>query len=335
MRLVSSVLAVLLLVPGWSGAERLPLLGDDARITAHPVAMDRMDPTRRRLGVLTYLGGVELRSPDPVFGGFSALAVRGEQFTMLSDGGGFARFSMDAAWRIRDARFGQIPDGPGYGWQTRDRDSESMAVDPDTGAIWVGFERQNEIWRYTRDFARVSGRAAPFAMRRWPDNGGAETLIRLRDGGFVAIAESGSVRVTRGPAKGRRGRGGVRFLGDPTQAPNKAFGFVFRPPAGYSATDGVELPDGRLLILLRAATFPAGFTARLSIVDADAIRPGAMVEGREIARFEGSTQRDNMEALAITNDEKDTILWIASDDNRTWWLQRTLLLKFRLDLPPR
>jgi hypothetical protein len=44
-------------------------------------------------------------------------------------------------------------------------------------------------------------------------------------------------------------------------------------------------------------------------------------------------QHDNFEALAIAREGDATILWIASDDNNAWW-QQSLLLKFRLDLPP-
>ena len=40
---------------------------------------------------------------------------------------------------------------------------------------------------------------------------------------------------------------------------------------------------------------------------------------------------DNFEALAAVREGKDTILWIASDDNLEAW-EQSLLLKFRLDL---
>jgi hypothetical protein len=41
-------------------------------------------------------------------------------------------------------------------------------------------------------------------------------------------------------------------------------------------------------------------------------------------------QHDNFEALAITREGADTIVWIASDDNGEFW-EQSLLLKFRLN----
>ena len=40
---------------------------------------------------------------------------------------------------------------------------------------------------------------------------------------------------------------------------------------------------------------------------------------------------DNFEALALGREGGHDVLWIASDDNQAFW-QRSLLLKFRLDL---
>jgi len=40
---------------------------------------------------------------------------------------------------------------------------------------------------------------------------------------------------------------------------------------------------------------------------------------------------DNFEAIAAVREGDSTILWIASDDNQLF-LQRSLLLKFRLDV---
>ena len=44
------VAAVLAIVPGWSGPQRLPLLGRDAIVTADRVPLDPGDPARRQVG---------------------------------------------------------------------------------------------------------------------------------------------------------------------------------------------------------------------------------------------------------------------------------------------
>ena len=321
MRAVVLVLLVLLLVPGWTGEKRLDLLSPGLTITATPVLLDPDRPAGRRVGALTYLGGVELDSPDPAFGGFSAMHVAGDRFTLLDDGGNVVQFRMGSDWRVRDIAFRALPDGPGTGWEKPDRDSESLAVSPDGRQLWVGFERANAIWRYSADLARAEGAVRPRPMQRWPGNAGPESMVRLGDGSFIVISE-GATR------ESRPGVTGLWFAGDPITA-RRGFGFRFVPPEGYEPTDMAELPGGRALLVLVRRFDRRGFTSRLLIVPRAAIRPLALVRGRELARFARPLPSDNFEALAVTREGGRTILWIASDDNQNWW-QRTLLLKFAL-----
>jgi hypothetical protein len=55
-----------------------------------------------------------------------------------------------------------------------------------------------------------------------------------------------------------------------------------------------------------------------------------VAKGIEIASFARPLLHDNFEALAITQEGADTIVWIASDDNGQFW-EQSLLLKFRLE----
>lgn len=323
MRICLSVLLLLFLLPSYSGEERLSLLEGPPVIHAHRVDLDWRNPARRKLGALTFLGGVHLTSPDPEFGGFSAMSVVGDRFTLLSDGGNIVNFRLDSRWRLSEASFAALPDGPGRGWSKLDRDSESLTRDPVTGQFWVGFERANQIWRYSSGFARTEAHAAPSAMVEWSENGGAESLVRLRDGSFIVLAES---------VKGARAgtRRGLWFAGDPVRQPGRGFRFSYRPPPGYRPTDMTELPDGRLLVLNRKASLRAAFTVVVTLIERRAIRPGQVTEAREIARFAAPVVHDNFEAVAAVREGKDTILWIASDDNH-YAFQRSLLLKFRLN----
>ena len=313
VRVLLSILAVLLLVPGWTVEERLPLPSPGYRLSAERVALDPGDPARRRLGGLVYLGGVALSSGDPAFGGFSALAVEGDRFMTVSDGGNLLRFRMGADWRVRDATYSPLPAGPGTGWEKRERDTEALARDPAGGRFWVAFERANQIWRFGPG-GRVA-RVAPPAMRRWRQNGGAESMARLPDGGFVVLAESG------GEA--------LRFAGDPV-AGAPAFRFRYRPATGMKPVDAAALPDGRLLVLERRFRAPYRWDSRLAVVAAGAVRPGARVRGRALARWAEPLLSDNFEGIAVTREGNATVLWMVSDDNQSM-LQRTLLLKFRLD----
>lgn len=324
MRILFVILAVLLMVPSWSGAERLPLLQPGPmQVTTTPVDLFPGEPARKRLGALTYLGGVELGSADPVFGGFSSMRADGRRFTLLSDGGGIVRFTMGADWRVRDAVARELPGGPGTGWEKRDRDSESMAVLP-AGDLLVGFERANALWRYDHDLRRVIGWRKPRSMRKWSENSGPEAMATMPDGSVVVFSEASGKR-------GLKGFAAIRLKGDPIDPAVPWYGFRYVAPPKFAVTDAIALRDGRLLVLVRRFGLPQLFTARLQLVEAGAIRPGAIVTGRTIAAFEGDVIHDNFEALALTRENGRDMLWIASDDNQTFW-QRSLLLKFRLEL---
>jgi hypothetical protein len=323
MRILLSILLILIFVPQWSGEARLPLLPRNVSVGARQVVLEPGNPQRTRLGGLTFLGGVALEGDGAAFGGFSAMAVDGHRFTLLSDGGNIVSFTMGADWRPRAVRFTELPAGPGKGWRKQDRDSESLTRDPATGQIWVGFERANAIWRYGRGFVHAQAHATPSVLANWSSNGGAEAMVRLRDGRFIVLAED-----RKGDAAGTMR--GIMFAGDPVVAPRRGFAFSYRPPRGFKPTDMAELPDGRIAILNRRFALPLSFTATLTVVPRTAIRRGAVVTGREIARFEGAVLHDNFEALAAVREGQETILWIASDDNQLF-LQRSLLLKFRLD----
>ena len=302
-----------------------PVLGERAAIDAARVAIDPGDPARVKVGALTYLGGVVLSSSDGAFGGFSSLSVAGDRFTLLSDGGTIVRFRMDAGFKVSEPWFGDLPAGPGGGWDKSDRDSEAMTVDPASGHVWVGFERANQIWRYARGLAPPAAGAAPPAMAGWMENGGAESLVRLHDGRFLAIAETD-------PWHGGAARNALMFLGDPVGHPDSGFRCGYLPPAGYDPSDATELPDGRVLVLNRRLGMPFRWSAILTLIDPRGFKPGAIVAGREIARFAAPLTVDNFEALAVTREGSATILWMVSDDN-LFVLQRTLLMKFRVDLP--
>ena len=322
VRILVSVPLVLLLLPDWSGTARLPLLGPDPRFRAERVLLDPLDPELRRVGDLVWLGGVRLVSHDPAFGGFSSLYVAGDRFTLLSDGGNIVRFAMGDDWLVRDPGFAELPDGPGTGWSKRDRDSESMSVDPVTGDIWVGFENWNQFWRYDPGFRRAVAHVAPPTMQDWPENLGPEAMALLPRGGMVTIAE-------HSPWPGAQGRGGIVFAGDPVWQPRRGFRFNYVPPAGYDVSDMAVLPDGRWVILTRRFAW-GRFSNVLVLVDPTGIRPGATVGGRVIATLAAPLIHDNFEGVAATREGDATILWLVSDDNQLR-VQRSLLLKFRLD----
>lgn len=326
MRIPLAVLMCLIFVQDYAGDPRLPL--PLAPPLSNMVRAERVDlfpgqPARRRIGALTYLDGIVLHEQGRGIGGYSALSIVGNRVTTVSDSGTVLSFDWLGGQRLANVSYGSLLDGPGRGWSKLDRDSESMARNPATGTVWIGFEQANAIWRYTPDLRRSTGHVRPAAMRKWEQNGGPETLVRLADGRFLTIAE------TRADAKPGR-RHAILFSGDPVARGTRQSAFTYRPPAGMHPSDATELPDGRLLVLNRGVGLPHGFYNVLTVIDRAAIRPGADVSGREIARLEAPTIHDNFEGITATRENGRTILWLISDDNQ-FVLQRTLLLKFRLD----
>jgi hypothetical protein len=83
-------------------------------------------------------------------------------------------------------------------------------------------------------------------------------------------------------------------------------------------------------VLNRRFALPFSFSAKLTIVDPAAIRPGRLIKGTEIATLAAPLIHDNFEGVAVVREGNRTILWIVSDDNQSW-MERTLLLKFRLE----
>ncbi|MEG3177183.1 esterase-like activity of phytase family protein [Sphingomonas sp. RB3P16] len=322
MRIVWSVLLCLVAIPDWMGEAHRPQIGPRLTFHAERVDLDFNDPHVSRVGDLVWLGGIKLVSSDPAFGGYSSLHVAGDRFTLLSDGGDIIRFAMGRDFKLHDQSWAKLPDGPGTGWVKRDRDSESMSVDPRTGDIWVGFESHNAFWRYDAGFRHALAHVEPPVMANWPENEGPEAMTLLPGGGMATINETT-------PWPGQLGRGGIVFFGDPVAHPRRGFRFNFVPPNGYDVTDMTVLPDGRWLILTRRFA-QLRFSSKLTIVDARRIKPGATVRGRDIATIAAPLLHDNFEGVAATREAGATIVWLVSDDNQ-FALQRSLLFKFRLD----
>lgn len=331
--LVAAVLLLLFVgeraAPG--GRDRL---GPPAAITATAVPLDRADPARTRVGRLRLIEAWQLRSSDLVFGGFSALAVRGRRFLMVGDGGTIVAFTLDRDGRTRDVRHGDLTHGPGDGRLKETRDAESLAHDPATGGWWVGFERANAIGRYDPSFRRLVALARPAAMAGWPDNAGAEAMARLAGGRVLVFAEGGRTPSGARPA--------LLFDRDPTDPAALVTPIAVTPPNGFRITDAATLPDGRIIALHRRAaitrirfaridgrlTLTDGFSAALAIYDT-ATLASRRLEATLVATLAAPLTVDNMEGIAVTEEDDRLFVWILSDDNFKR-VERTLLMRFEL-----
>ncbi|MDB5698908.1 MAG: esterase-like of phytase family protein [Alphaproteobacteria bacterium] len=296
-----------------------------ATIIFKPVGLDSDDPARTRLGALTFLHGWSLDSPNLGFGGISALHVDGRDVTALSDAGALIRFALPPGMPAKGifevrGRIDPLPVGLRPPVRKRDRDTESMALSG--GHAWIGLEWRGAIWRYAIPSWRSDAHQAPAAMRKWPNNSGAEGLVRLQDGRFLVLSEA--ARRSDGTSEV------LLFDGDPALRGTEWHSLGYRAPAGYRLTDAAVLPDGRLLLLNRRFTLLDGMSAKLVLASLPQPGEAGVIAGAVIADFQPPVTVDNMEALSLTREHGRTIVWIASDDNFSP-LQRTLLLKFVLN----
>lgn len=304
----------------------------DLEIASYPFAhFSSDDRTQRRFGALEFLGGLELRSKDPEFGGISAARID-------PDGIGFVAITDHAHWitgrlieergamkRITDARIAPMRNAAGRRLKdTRYFDSESLAR---AGRhYYVGVERTHDILRFDFGAKGVEARGeiipTPAAMKKLNGNQGVEALGVIPAGSpfagsLLAIAEA----VPRGSAS----RDIPGFIIGPKPAQ-----IAVRKIGDFNVTDLDFLPDGDLLVLERRFVPFFGLGFRIRRVPLGMIRPGAVLDGEALIEANLGQQIDNMEALMVHQGRDGrVILTLMSDDNFSI-LQRNLVLRFAL-----
>ena len=295
-------------------------------------AFSAADRERRRFGKLDFLGGLELRSRDPEFGGLSSLVMDpdGESFLAVTDRAhwvsGRLRSENDAPVSIAGARIGPLmaPDGRRLK-DTRYFDSEGAFRQG--RALFVSVERTHDILQFDLSATgEPSGRGrlmpVPGEMKSLLGNGGIEALGVLPaasawGGHWLALAEKEGSGDKAGEIPGfllgpRTGRLSIRRIGD------------------FDVTDLAFLPDGDLLVLERRFVPLFGVGFRIRRIPLGIVRPGALLDGEVLIVADLSMQIDNMEGMAIHRSPTGrTIITLVSDNNFSL-LQRNLLLRFAL-----
>jgi hypothetical protein len=308
----------------------LALLAQPAALAAEPlelssrrVNLNAEDRTVDRVGGLVWRGGIEIFSKDEDFGGLSGLLVSADRarLTMVSDRGRWitARLVHDADGRLAGIAGGRIgalagPDGKRLKGKRR-KDAESLAALPD-GSLLVSFEHKHRILRYPRAFARPPEVLdPPSALPDLPKNKGLEALVVLDGGRLLGITQ---------------GRDKDEDIAAFLRQDGRWFRLSYPKHGEFKPTGATLLPDGDLLVLERRFTWLGGPAARLVVVEAEQVRPGAVLDGREIAEIRLPHTVDNMEGVAARRGAAgETLIYLLSDDNFSA-LQRTLLLMFAL-----
>ncbi len=279
---------------------------------------------RALLGPFAWRGGWHLESPNTLFGGYSALlTVDDAKLLAISDSGNTLLLSEPDAPNRPALHIGAI--GLGRSSAKASRDIEAATRDSRSGTIWLGWEGRNAISRHGSDLSMQAILAQP-GMKDWPANTGAEALVRLADGRFVVLSEAFPSHFDG------KDHAGLLFAGDPAKGA-RARPFTFEGPRGYRPTDMAQLPDGRVLVLMRRVAWPLPlrFAGLVVALDPATLRAGGTWRGKILAKLEPPLPVDNFEGIAVRPAPAGgSDVWIISDDN-TSQFQRTLLL--RLFLP--
>ena len=312
---------VLLFCASSARVGQMPIAPQWIRITLEPTKLSNDANHLRQTGKLLYLAGWTMRADHPDFGGWSAMVPHKGGLRLISDAGAMLDIPIPSGSAIT-GRISEIPKGCGFHWVRQKQDSESLTVDPVSGQSWIGLENTNLLCRFSGERGPATSIARP-EMKNWLSTDGPEAMVRLRDGRMLVFAEAD-------PDDSGQLTPVLVFKGDPLNPAIKPVTALLDRPPGYLPVDAAQLPDGRLLVLYRLFSARQWFRNRLYIMDVPKdVRPGMLLKGKEIARLEAPTLVDNFEALAVTQEKRRTIIWLASDDN-FWPLQQSYLLKFAL-----
>jgi hypothetical protein len=315
---------LILLVTSLLGAPRAA--AKNIVVEATPVELYEGKPYRTQVGELEYLGGFELNSREPTFGGLSGLALSPDARLLyaVSDHGYrlTAHLKHDSEGRLTGIdSWVSTPLLTTRGTRARGvyRDAEAIVLDQD-GTQLVSFERRHRIRRY----AALKGGSGtgpavavptPPELANAPSNGGIEAMTLLRDGTLMVLTEY--YENPNGTIKGW-------LMRDGTASP-----ISYDPRDGFSPTDLATLPNGDVLLLERKFNL-AAMAARIRRFRLSDIKPGHKLEGEKIAEIGNPLTVDNFEGLAVRQGPKGGILlYLVSDDNYLPF-ERTLLLQFRL-----
>jgi hypothetical protein len=337
-RLIAGILSGALGVAGvsagaWSlGRARYPAAPTAVTVRAAPIAFfDNRDPSRTRFGALAFLGGLELTSKDPNFGGISAIHVNadGRRFLAINDRGAWLRgrivYEHDRPAALADVEMAPMLGKNGKplakrGWF----DTESLTEDGDDHA-YVGIERVQRIVRFDlKKGLRARGEPIPVP----PDFKG---LAKNKSLECLAAAPQGSplkddliVVTERSLDDAGNHRAFLLAGGKPFKT------FSVKRSDDFDVSDCAILPPDSLLLLERRYSIARGVAMRIRRIPLASIKAGALVDGDTLIKADFAYQIDNMEGIGVSRDALgDTVLTLVSDDNFSP-IQRTLLLQFKL-----
>ena len=265
---------------------------------------------------LEFRGGFVIRPPFSGFGGLSGLALRSpREAVLVSDKGNWIEMSLEIdAGRLTgvgDIRLQRILNAEGAPVEEGAVDAEDLTIDPATGDLWVSFERDHRLWRFTAPSQPPVETVRHRAWENFAENTGIEGLARDDLGRLWAIREASGDYSRPFPIFiWKDGRFAVKRLPRPSK---------------HLVTGASFGPDGWLYVTERKFSFTSGFDIRLRRLKyADGEEP---VAEETLLELLSATNIDNIEAITVWREGGETLILIASDDNM-FLLQRNVMALF-------
>lgn len=287
-----------------------------------PLDMTGLQEGTHLFGRTSVVGGWELSSEDPRFGGLSGLAVYPSgNLLAVSDQGAFIWITIEDG-APNSASLSPLLDREGNVFEDKAM-ADAEGVTFAEGLALVSFERSHRIEAYDLEGCGAAARSArvsevparvPGLRTAMGANGGIEALSYSPGMKtlLVGIETSGGL----GQPFGRLDNSGVPAVTDRLDAPTE-----------YALT-GLDTPRVHPFALFRHYTRENGNRNIIAYIDGSATPANAMFDR---VRLDPSVPVDNFEGIAVQNLDMGTQrVWIVSDDNFSE-SQRTLLMAFDLN----
>ncbi|UZD90901.1 esterase-like activity of phytase family protein [Cognatishimia activa] len=266
-------------------------------------------------GVAQLVSAVKWDQPEDWFGGFSGIEVAadGVSFTALSDSGTLVRGVFErvsgAIQSVQILRSDDVQDRQGKIVKHYRRDTEGLAIQPD-GRLFISFEGRHQVFSYDRPGGRGTGLNRHADFTKMENNGSLEALAIDQDNRLYTMAET--------PLSEWDGLPVYRFSME-----NWVHAFTLPERNGFKPVGADFGPDGKFYVLERKFNV-IGFSSRVRRFDIS----GNEVSGEETLLRTTTGTHDNLEGLAVWEDEDGQVrLTMISDDNFMFY-QRTEIVEY-------
>ena len=253
------------------------------------------------------------------FGGLSGLelAQDGRSFIALSDRGAFVTGKITRKngkiANISDIVLSPVKDTKNTQIRGKEADSEGLALRED-GRLFVSFENYHRVWTYRDTDSEAAWLPRHDAFKTLQRNSAMEALAIAPDGALYALPERSGRKARPFPV--------YRYADGTWSQP-----FTLPRRDDFLAVGADFGPDGKLYLLERDFRGVLGFRSRVRRFDVDTNG----VSNEETLLTTRTPIHDNLEGLAVWQDDTGAIrLTMVSDDNFRFF-QRTELVEYTLN----